>query len=134
MHVLFCHRENFLFPPFDVPLEERRKLDASLEILEDSGIGPIIERCTRKSHPAGRKPYNPYRLLASIVHGFAKHPGTVRKVEASLSFDLRFICLTERERPSYAPIFSFLNNVVVPNQREMFSKIIASVTERFAKT
>ena len=102
-----------MFPPFDVPLEERRKLDAFLEILEDSGIGPIIERCTRKSHPAGRKPYNPYRLFASIIYGFAKHSGSVRKIEESLNFDLRFICLMERERPSYATACSFLNSPFV---------------------
>ncbi len=127
----FTIGKTFLLPPFDVPLEERRKLDAFLEILEDSGIGPIIEKCTRKSYRAGRKPYNPYRLFASIIYGFAKHSGSVRKIEESLSFDLRFICLMERERPSYATISSFLNNVVVPNQQEMFSKIIASVIERF---
>jgi len=121
----------FLLPPFDVPFEERQKLDAFLEILEDSGIGPIIERCTKKTYRAGRKPYNPYRLFASIIYGFAKRSGSVRKIDESLSFDLRFIFLMERERPSYATISSFLNNVVVPNQQEMFSKIIASVTERF---
>lgn len=37
----------------------------------------------------------------------------------------------ERGKPSYATISSFLNNVVVPNQQEMFSKIIAPVIKRF---
>lgn len=37
----------------------------------------------------------------------------------------------ERGKPSYVTISSFLNNVVVPNQQEMFSKIIAPVIERF---
>lgn len=60
----FAIGKTFLLPPFDVPSEERRKLDAFLEILEDSGIGPIIEKCTRKSYRAGRKPYNPYHLFA----------------------------------------------------------------------
>lgn len=37
----------------------------------------------------------------------------------------------ERGKPSYVTISSFLNNVVVPNQQEIFSKIIAPVIERF---
>lgn len=127
----FTIGKTFLLPSFDISLEERRKLDAFLEILEDSGIGPIIERCAKKNYRAGRKPYNPYRLFASIIYGFAKHSGSVRKIEESLNYDLRFIYLMEQERPSYATISSFLNNVVVPNQQEMFSKIIASVIERF---
>lgn len=127
----FTIGKTFLLPPFDIPFEERQKLDVFLEILENSEVGPIIEKRTKKNYRAGRKPYNPYRLFASIVYGFAKHSGSVRKIEESLSFDLRFIYLMERERPSYATISSFLNNVVVPNQQEMFSKIIASVMGRF---
>lgn len=127
----FTIGKTFLLPSFDIPFEEKQKLDAFLEILEHSGIGPIIEECTKKSRRVGRKPYNPYRLFASVIYGFAKHSGSVRKIEESLSFDLRFIYLMEQERPSYATISSFLNNVVVPNQQELFSKIIASVIERF---
>ena len=127
----FTIEKMFLLPSFDIPFEEKQKLDVFLEILENSGIGPIIEKCTKKNYRAGRKSYNPYRLFASIIYGFAKHSGSVRKIEESLNFDLRFIYLMERERPSYATISSFLNNVVVPNQEEVFSKIIASVIERF---
>lgn len=127
----FTIEKMFLLPSFDIPFEEKQKLDVFLEILENSGIGPIIEKCTKKNYRAGRKSYNHYRLFASIIYGFAKHSGSVRKIEESLNFDLRFIYLMERERPSYATISSFLNNVVVPNQEEVFSKIIASVIERF---
>ena len=127
----FTIEKTFLFPSFDISFEERQKLNAFLEILENSGIGPIIEECTRKGCRAGRKPYNPHRLLASIIYGFAKHSGSVRKIEESMNFDLRFIYLMEQGRPSYATISTFLNNVVVPNQQKIFSKIIASVIRRF---
>ena len=96
----FTIGKTFLLPPFDVPLEERQNLDASLEILEDSGIGPMIGGRTEKSHRAGRKPYGPCRPFASIACGFTKRSGNVRKIEGSLSLDLCFICLAERERPS----------------------------------
>ena len=127
----FTIEKTFLFPSFDISFEERQKLNAFLEILENSGIGPIIEECTKKGCCAGRKPYNPHRLLASIIYGFAKHSGSVRKIEESMNFDLRFIYLMEQGRPSYATISTFLNNVVVPNQQRIFSKIIASVIRRF---
>ena len=55
----FTIEKTFLFPSFDISFEERQKLNAFLEILENSGIGPIIEECTRKGCRAGRKPYNP---------------------------------------------------------------------------
>ena len=127
----FTIEKTFLFPSFDISFEERQKLNAFLEILENSGIGPMIEECTKKGCCAGRKPYNPHRLLASIIYGFAKHSGSVRKIEESMNFDLRFIYLMEQGRPSYATISTFLNNVVVPNQQRIFSKIIASVIRRF---
>ena len=88
--VLYMHyftiEKTFLLPSFNISLEERQKLDAFLEILEDSGIGPIIERCTKKKYCAGRKPYNPCRLFTSIIYGFAKHSGSVRKIEESLNY------------------------------------------------
>lgn len=82
----FTIGKTFLLPSFNIFLEERQKLDAFLEILEDSGIGPIIEKCTKKNYCAGRKPYNPYHLFASIIYGFAKHSGSVRKIKESLTY------------------------------------------------
>lgn len=118
----FTIGKTFLLPSFNISLEERQKLDAFLEILEDSGIGPIIERCTKKNYRARRKPYNPYRLFASIIYGFAKHSGSVRKIEESLNYDLCFIYLMERGRPSYATISSFLNNVVFLTSKRCFQR------------
>ena len=109
----FAIGKTFLPPLFDAPLEERQNLDASLEILEDSGIGPMIGGPAEKSHRAGRKPHSPCRPFASIAYGFTKRSGNVRKIEGSLSFDLCFICLAERERPSYATAYSFLNSPFV---------------------
>ena len=104
----FTTGKSFLLPSFDIPLEERGKLDAFLQILEMSGVGKIIQEATTKEYAAGRHPYNPYRLFAAIAYAFSKHSGSVRSIEESLNFDLRFIYLMEQERPSYATISSFL--------------------------
>lgn len=127
----FTTEKLFLFPSFDIPKKEKEKLDTFLLILEDSGISKIIEDETKNDSNVGRKSYNPYRLFASIIYGFSKHTGSVRCLEESLEFDLRFIYLMEQERPSYVTISKFLNNVVVPHQKEIYTKIIRSIIERF---
>ena len=127
----FTTEKLFLFPSFDIPKKEKDKLDTFLQILEDSGISKIIKDETKNDSNAGRKSYNPYRLFASIIYGFSKHTGSVRCLEESLEFDLRFIYLMEQERPSYVTISKFLNNVVVPHQKEIYTKIIRSIIERF---
>lgn len=109
----FTMERLFLFPSFDIPLKEKEKLDSFLKILELSGVGKIIEEATKKEYAGGRHSYNPYRLFATIIYAFSKHSGSVRKIEESLNYDLRFIYLMEQERPSYVTISSFLNNIVV---------------------
>ena len=127
----FIMKKVFLFPSFDISEKERLKLDTFLLILEESGVGSIIRNAISKDTISGRKPYNPYRLFASIIYGFSKHSGSVRSLEESLKFDLRFIYLMEQERPSYVTISKFLNNVVVPHQQELFYHIILATIKHF---
>ena len=127
----FTMEKIFLFPSFDIPLKEREKINTFLQILELSGVGEIIKKATKKEYAAGRHSYNPYRLFATIAYAFSKHSGSVRSIEESLNFDLRFIYLMEQERPTYPTISSFLNNVVVPYQHEIFSRIIMTVITYF---
>ena len=121
----------FLFPSYDLSVEEKNIFDIYLSILEDSGVGAIIENATKKKYYAGRHPYNPYRLFATIIYGFSKHSGSVREIEESIKYDIRFMYLMEQERPSYVTISSFLKNIVVPHQNEIFSKIISSIIRYF---
>lgn len=127
----FITEKVFLMPSFDISEKEKQKLDTFLEILERSNASKIIEKEVTRDINVGRKPYNPYRLFASIIYGFSKHSGSVRSLEESLEFDLRFIYLMEQERPSYVTISKFLNNVVVPHQKELFSSIVSSIIKYF---
>ena len=127
----FITEKLFLMPSFDISEKEKRKLDTFLEILERSNASKIIEKEVTRDINVGRKSYNPYRLFASIIYGFSKHSGSVRSLEESLEFDLRFIYLMEQERPSYVTISKFLNNVVVPHQKELFSSIVSSIIKFF---
>ena len=127
----FITEKVFLMPSFDISEKEKQKLDTFLEILERSNASKIIEKEVTRDINVGRKSYNPYRLFASIIYGFSKHSGSVRNLEESLEFDLRFIYLMEQERPSYVTISKFLNNVVVPHQKELFSSIVSSIIKYF---
>lgn len=127
----FITEKVFLMPSFDISEKEKQKLDTFLEILERSNASKIIEQEITRDINVGRKSYNPYRLFASIIYGFSKHSGSVRSLEESLEFDLRFIYLMEQERPSYVTISKFLNNVVVPHQKELFSSIVSSIIKYF---
>ena len=127
----FTIEKTFLIPSLELSFEEKKKFDIFLTILEDSGVGEIIETATRKTYSAGRKSYNPYRLFATIIYGFSKHSVSVRKIEESIFYDLRFIHLMKQERPSYVTISSFLKNVIAPNHLEIFNKIIKTVIRYF---
>lgn len=124
----------FLIPSFDIPLKERQKLDTFLEILEESGVAKYInddEISAAKSELGGRPPYNPYRLFATIIYAFSRHSGSVRKIEESMNYDLRFIYLMEQERPSYATIARFCNNVVVTAHHEIYTTIVKAIIKRY---
>lgn len=88
----FIGKQQRLFNSSDITGEEKEKLDKYLEILEESGSGEIIEKAIGKDWRKGGNPgYNPYKLYATILYGFSKHSGSVRKLEESMKYDLRFL-------------------------------------------
>ena len=105
----FIDIQSILFNSSELIIEEKEKLDKFLLILEESGVGQIIEQATKIDRTkGGRTPYTPYRLFATIVYAFSKHSGSVRKIEESIKFDLRFIYLMDNYKPTYVTISSFL--------------------------
>lgn len=121
-----------LFPTAELSKGEREKIDIFLKLLEDSGVGEIIYEETKKDKSlGGRSSYNPYRLFASIIYAFSKHSGSLRKIEESLKFDLRFLYINNQETPSYVTISKFLNNVVVKHFETIFSKITLAILNQY---
>ena len=110
----FTSSLGYLFLYSDIPFEEKQKLDDYLQLLEESGVGKIIEKAIGKhSEKGGRPSYNPYRLFAAVLYAFSKHSGSLRRIEDSLKFDTRFMYLMEQKIPSYSTISRFCNNLVV---------------------
>lgn len=121
-----------LFPTAELSREEREKIDTFLRLLENSGVGNIIYEEIKKDRSlGGRNSYNPYRLFASIIYAFSKHSGSLRKIEESIKFDLRFIYLMNQSTPSYVTISKFLNNIVVKHFETIFSAITKSILNTY---
>lgn len=121
-----------LFSTAELPKGEKAKIDEFLQLLEISGVGEIIYQETKKDRSlGGRTSYNPYRLFASIIYAFSKHSGSLRKIEESLKFDLRFLYINNQETPSYVTLSKFLNNVVVKHFEIIFSLITFAIINKY---
>lgn len=121
-----------LFPTADLSKAEKEKIEKYLKILEESNVGELIEDALEKDKGiGGRIGYNPYRLFAAIVYAFSKHSGSLRKIEESIKFDLRFIYIMSQETPSYVTISKFLNNVVVKHFEDIFTKLTLTILNKF---
>ena len=128
----FTLSQEQLFPTAELSRGDKKELDIFLRILEDSGVGKIIyDELNINKGIGGRIPYNPYRLFAAIIYAFSKHSGSLRKIEESLKYDLRFIYLLNQEKPSYVTVSKFLNNVVVKRYEEIFASITKTIMNKY---
>ena len=109
----FTTKQGYFFLCSDISSEEKRKLDDFLLVLEESGVGRIIEDADDRKGAGGRPSYNPYRMFAAILYAFSRHSGSLRRIEESMRFDTRFMYLMEQDKPSYVTISRFCNNIVV---------------------
>ena len=128
----FTNFQDTLFSTAEISKGEKEKIDIFLQLLEDSGVGEIICKETQRNKSlGGRNSYNPYRLFATIIYAFSKHSGSLRKIEESLKFDLRFMYINNQETPSYVTLSKFLNNVVVKHYEIIFSKITLAIINKY---
>lgn len=120
----FTTRKTFLTPSFDISVKEEQKIIKFLTLLEKSGVGSIIEKHIQNNKGKGGRPnVNYYNLFATIIYGFAFERDTLRDLEDACEFDLRYIYLMEQKRISYTTICKFINTIIVPNEKEIFSLI-----------
>lgn len=117
----FTARDQFLLVPLDTNDEEFRKLVFLLEILEDSGVGKIIEKAGYKSSDKGRQSHDVYNLFATIVFCFAMRSGSLREIEELCRYDVRAMYLMNWKVPSYKTVSEFISDVVVPNAERIFA-------------
>ena len=120
----FTTSKIFLVPSFELDVKESEKIDKFLLFLENSQVGNVITKYVKNNTSKGGRPNcNYYRLFAAILFGFAFDKYTLREIEKACKFDLRYITIMEQTFVNYSTISKFINNVIVPNEKEVFSLI-----------
>ena len=120
----------FLIPSFDLEVKEQERIERFLTLLDNSGVGKIIEKYIKNNTSKGGRPgYNYYHLFATIIYGFAFTRCTLRELADACKYDLRFIFLMNQERPLYTKFCDFINKVIVPNEEEIFSLISMQIAK-----
>ena len=127
MEYFTIKKELFLVPSNDC-YEEFIKIDKFMTILKKSGIEKLIEI---KMNKLGRKGYNPYNLIATILYCFSRFKSSVREIEDLCKFDLRVIYLMEQEIPDYSVISDFINKYILPYTYEIFTMVTQTIIEEF---
>lgn len=123
----FTTRKTFLVPSFDLEAKEREKMDRFLLLLKRSGVESFLPE--KDDFPFGRPPYACDDLLATILYGFAFGSPTLRDLEDSCKYDLRYFYLMEQDRPKHSIFGNFINDIILPNRRPIFSMITKAIME-----
>ncbi len=118
----FTTSKIFLIPSFELDVKEMEKIEKFLLFLENSSVGNIISKYVNNNTSNGGRPNcNYYRLFATILYGFAFDKYTLRDISDACKFDLRYITLMEQTTIDYTTISKFINKVIVPNEKIIFS-------------
>ncbi len=124
----FTTRKTFLVPSFELEVKEREKLDRYLLLLEKSGVSQFFPKQEESAFEKGGRPhYSYHNMIATILYGFAFGSETLRKLEESCQFDLRYFYLMEQERPSHIRFGDFINKIILPHREEIFYQITREI-------
>lgn len=127
----FTTHQSFFLVPLQAYVEELEKIDCFLRILDKSGIDEIIQNSYSKVKDKGRSSYNPYHLFSAVSYCFAVGLGTLREIEEKCKYDIRLMYLMDNKAPSYKTFEEFINEVILPNQFEIFTRITATIINEF---
>lgn len=125
----FTIKRTFFLVPSNTCYEEFQKLDKFMMILKKSGIENLIKN--KRPTFVGRKGYNPYNLMATVIYCFSKFKSSVREIEQLCKFDLRVMYLMEQETPDYSVISDFINKYILPYTYEIFTMITKTIIDEF---
>ena len=127
----FTTKQEVLFYSYTFDVEELKKIDKFLWLLEESGAAEIIKSHVTDSK-TGRPQYDLYKMLAAVIYGFANSNGTLRTLEDRCRFDIRFMYIMDGETPSYACFCNFINEVIKPHADEIFSAVTSTIMKKLS--
>lgn len=122
----FSTKQGFLFYSFPLYEEEKEKIDGFLALLDCSGVAGLLYDRAKKGQ-GGRPSYDPCKLFAAVLLGFALGSPSLREMETSLRNDLRFIYVLDGEVPDHTTISRFINDVILPQKEELFSRMMKAI-------
>lgn len=127
----YSTRQTFLIVSSTIKVEETKKIDKFLELLDKSGVCDLIKKQVihDERNKVGRPGYNVYNMLAAIIYSFAFNKASLRNIEDLCLYDLRVIYIMEYETPTYKTIGNFINEYIVPNRDIIFSLITKAIFE-----
>ncbi|MBR3250104.1 MAG: transposase [Erysipelotrichaceae bacterium] len=126
----FTTRKTFLVPSFDLDAKEEEKMDRFLYVLEKSKIAELFPFKDETGIDKGGRPhYSYYDMLATILYGFAFGSPTLRDLETSCRYDLRYFYLMQQERPGHSLFGIFINDFILSNRKEIFKRITSAIIE-----
>ena len=109
-------------------VKEVDKLNRFSHLLESSQVGDIISKYVNNtSNKGGRPNVNYYNLFMAILYGFTFGNSTLREIENSCLYDIRYITIMGERFPDHSTICSFINKVIVPNESIIFGLIMKEI-------
>lgn len=129
----FSTKQSTLFYSYTMDVEQQHRIDGFLALLDRSEVGEFIELETGKeksSEEIGRPGFDPYKVFACVLFGFAMGSCSLRDLETSCANDIRYMYLMGCEKPSYSYFCTFINKVIRPHCEQ----ISAMVTSEMFRT
>ena len=124
----FTIEKQYLFIPFELKVKQKELLNRFLLMLENTGVGDLIQKYVNNNTESGGRPNcNYHRLFASILYGFAFDRFTLRDLEDAFQYDLRYIYLMNLIQVDFTTICKFINKVIVPNEEKIFSLVMSEL-------
>lgn len=129
----FTTKQEVLFYCYSLNEKQRKKIDEFLQLLNESGVSEVIQSSIT-NHNIDRRGFNPYAIFATVIYGFAVGTPTLRELESSCRYDLRFIYLMGGETPTYATFANYINKVIAPQADLIFARIVQAILRRCGLT
>ena len=123
-----------LFYSFTLPVKEKQKIDGIQALLEKSGVAELLLNIDETPSRMGRPEYDRCLLFFATVLGFAYGFTSLRELESSFRYDIRFLYLFGDQVPDHSTLSRFINETVKPNEREIFTCIMKVLLQEMGVT
>jgi transposase len=107
--------------------EEMAVFGRFLDLLAASGVAELMPKADLRRDGGGRPPYDPCALLATVIFAFSDCGGSVRDINESCRYDIRYKFLMSGECPEKSAVCDFMNGAVLPNCEAIFAKVTGAI-------